>query len=530
MSQSAQAYRGPDRRRVGRAAEGSVGWVRAAGVVVVLATLAALGWAWKFGEVTTLPATGIGVETLRALAAVGAVVTGALLLRLASLSGRAAPRLVGTAGLLLAVAAVAELPTVLDEGDEAVLVAMRAAGVLPAVGMATAAAAWPTVDARMRHRHPLMVGAGAALTVLGVIAVALGLAPAGTAGLAVSAVMVAATAAAAGWLLVLALARRHRVLAVAGLLLLVWAAAELPLAMPVLTATTPALEVLRLLGVAVAVVAVLDCLEAAFVAQRVALLRTEQDRDTAEHELERRREWERERAHEASSALKSIDAASALLVRYHDRLGDGWQALSDGIRNEVQRLQHLVDSGSHPAEPERLDLAALVHAEAALARQAGTPVDVDVAEGCEVFAERHAVSSILHNLFDNAAKHAPGARVTVLMDPPPSEGAAVELRVVDDGPGLPAGANDELFTRGDQVDGQTRSGLGLYLARSLAERGGGALWAENTAGGGATFVLRLPGPPVHDHTDTAGARAVDHADTADARAVDHADHRSLSAS
>lgn len=499
MRQSGQAYRGPDRRRVGRATEGSVGWIRTISVVVLIATLGAAGWAFVFGDVVGLPTTGPGVATLRVAAAAVVVVVGLLLLRLAALAGTAAPRLVGVGALLLGAVAVAEIPAVV--GDGAASVALRAAGMLPAVGLAAAAVAWPAVDTGLRTRRVLTVGVGTGAAVLGVVGAAMAAVPGGAGNLALSALVVAAATAAAGWLLAVALARRHRVLAVAGLLLLGWAVAELPLAVPTLTAATPALELLRLLAVTTVVVTVVDCLEAAFVAQRSALLRTEQDRAAVEQELQRRRDFEEERAHEANSALKSIDAASALLVRYHDSLGDGWQALSDGIRNEVQRLQHLVDSGSQSAEPETVDLAELVHAEAALARQAGTTVNVAVTEGIEAFAERQAVSSILHNLLDNARVHAPGAQVTIAADPPQPQDSEVELRVVDDGPGLPAGAGDELFARGWQGNGERGTGLGLYLARALAERGGGALWAADALGGGAAFVLRLPRSAVHERTD-----------------------------
>ena len=74
-------------------------------------------------------------------------------------------------------------------------------------------------------------------------------------------------------------------------------------------------------------------------------------------------------------------------------------------------------------------------------------------------------------------------------------GAAVEVWVVDRGPGVPDARLTTLFEafqrRGDR-DNTNGLGLGLALARGLAEAMGGTLRAEHTPGGGLTMVVRLP--------------------------------------
>jgi len=76
------------------------------------------------------------------------------------------------------------------------------------------------------------------------------------------------------------------------------------------------------------------------------------------------------------------------------------------------------------------------------------------------------------------------------------DGAAV-LTVADDGPGVPPAARDVVFERFTRLD-EARSardggaGLGLAIARDIAERHGGTLTLDDDGSPGARFVLRLP--------------------------------------
>jgi two-component system sensor histidine kinase KdpD len=73
----------------------------------------------------------------------------------------------------------------------------------------------------------------------------------------------------------------------------------------------------------------------------------------------------------------------------------------------------------------------------------------------------------------------------------------VELRIVDRGPGIAPGAADTVFEAFQRRDDSPASdagpglGLGLAIARGFAEAMGGSVTAEETPGGGATFVVRL---------------------------------------
>ena len=77
-------------------------------------------------------------------------------------------------------------------------------------------------------------------------------------------------------------------------------------------------------------------------------------------------------------------------------------------------------------------------------------------------------------------------------------GAAVELRVVDHGPGIPAPEQERVFDQFYRVGGGRQpegTGMGLAICRGIMQAHGGALRVETTPGGGASFVLTLPALP-----------------------------------
>ena len=100
---------------------------------------------------------------------------------------------------------------------------------------------------------------------------------------------------------------------------------------------------------------------------------------------------------------------------------------------------------------------------------------------------------ILGNLVDNAFKYAPPGSPIELTGG--VERDALIFRVSDYGNGIPASERDRVFTpfyRSPKASGQQSSGLGLSIARRLAEAQGGTLTYADRNGGGATFELRLP--------------------------------------
>ena len=101
---------------------------------------------------------------------------------------------------------------------------------------------------------------------------------------------------------------------------------------------------------------------------------------------------------------------------------------------------------------------------------------------------------ILGNLVDNALKYSPGDAVIDVTGG--VEDGQVIFRVKDRGSGVPVAERDRVFTPfyrfpGRSGDGQS-TGLGLSIARGLAEAQGGSLTYSDRDGGGAVFELRLP--------------------------------------
>jgi two-component system sensor histidine kinase KdpD len=120
-------------------------------------------------------------------------------------------------------------------------------------------------------------------------------------------------------------------------------------------------------------------------------------------------------------------------------------------------------------------------------------VEVDV-DGCVVAADGGLLERILANLIDNALRYAPDGPVRVTAG---RVGDRVLIAVADTGPGIPTGAQNEVFGAfqrlGDQ-DTSTGVGLGLSVARGFVEAMGGTVTAGDTPGGGLTVEIDLAAP------------------------------------
>jgi signal transduction histidine kinase len=156
-------------------------------------------------------------------------------------------------------------------------------------------------------------------------------------------------------------------------------------------------------------------------------------------------------------------------------------------------------TGREPAERPLVDAAALARDALAAARVAHPARELVLVarEALPVRAAPEAVLQVLNNLLDNAAKYAPD-HCPVRLETT-RRGPMAVLAVEDTGPGVPGADRERIFERFTQLDsGATRRGggvgLGLYIARQLAQaQGGELLLADATPPGqGARFELRLP--------------------------------------
>lgn len=111
-----------------------------------------------------------------------------------------------------------------------------------------------------------------------------------------------------------------------------------------------------------------------------------------------------------------------------------------------------------------------------------------------VDADPGLLERVIANLAENAARHAPGSRIT-LTAAEVDGGLRGELRIADTGSTALPDDLEELFRpfqRTTDSGAPTGVGLGLAVARGLAEAMGGSLQPERTIGGGLTMVIRMP--------------------------------------
>jgi signal transduction histidine kinase len=123
------------------------------------------------------------------------------------------------------------------------------------------------------------------------------------------------------------------------------------------------------------------------------------------------------------------------------------------------------------------------------------PVVASVRAGLPAIrGDRARIRQVLGNLIENAVKYSPeGGEVRVSAA---AGNGAVRIAVKDAGPGIPRDQQGRIFEKFGRADVEGGSkpgtGLGLFIARSIAEAHGGSLDVSSGAGPGATFTLTLP--------------------------------------
>ncbi|WP_433445553.1 sensor histidine kinase [Nonomuraea sp. CA-141351] len=173
----------------------------------------------------------------------------------------------------------------------------------------------------------------------------------------------------------------------------------------------------------------------------------------------------------------------------------------EAIVGDLLAIARLEKGG--PVEFEPVDLAELVTTECERRPQTDKRYEYSPEPGVVVKGDRYRLSRLLTNLFDNAERHA-ASTITVHVRRSPSpkrdmqrfpQGVAV-LEVIDDGPGIDPSKRELVFQRFARLDtARDRhaggTGLGLPIARQIAEAHGGTLQIEDSPRG-ARLVLRLP--------------------------------------
>jgi signal transduction histidine kinase len=146
-----------------------------------------------------------------------------------------------------------------------------------------------------------------------------------------------------------------------------------------------------------------------------------------------------------------------------------------------------------PVKP--VDVMALLESLQADAREAGGAVEIEGETARPYPGGPQALKRCLGNLIENAVKYGQSARVLV-----DDNDERLEIRIQDKGPGLPAAELERVFEPFYRVEGSRSretggTGLGLTIARGIAEAHGGRLSLRNREEGGLEATLQLPRVP-----------------------------------
>ena len=211
-------------------------------------------------------------------------------------------------------------------------------------------------------------------------------------------------------------------------------------------------------------------------------------------------------SHELRTPLAAISSELEIALR-RPRTPEEWQQSAQTSLDELRRLARVTDSllrfaqadAAHWSCNDDVELAALVddvtEIHAAAARTAGVALTAGGADGVHVRGDADMLSTAISNLVVNAIRYTPrGGSITTTVEA--ADGAA-HVHVDDTGRGLAPEELEAIFTpfaRGTQAKTADAAGIGLGLpiARRIAERHGGAIAARNRPSGGARFSIRLP--------------------------------------
>lgn len=215
-------------------------------------------------------------------------------------------------------------------------------------------------------------------------------------------------------------------------------------------------------------------------------------------------------SHELRSPLATAIGSALTLRERWDELSPGQRtSFLDLIADETSRCAELVgdvldtsriESGSFGYAFSDVDLGALVRdaIASAEARRHDVSIETDVSGGLPgIRGDRDRLRQVLVNLIDNAVKYSP-PQDEVVVSAYARRGEVV-VDVTDRGPGIASDQHALIFEKFGRAQGggggKPGTGLGLFIARSIAEAHGGSLVVRSAPRQGATFRLCLPAEP-----------------------------------
>ncbi|MFL5951799.1 MAG: ATP-binding protein [Gaiellaceae bacterium] len=210
-------------------------------------------------------------------------------------------------------------------------------------------------------------------------------------------------------------------------------------------------------------------------------------------------------SHELRSPMAAvIGAARTMQGRWRELTPEQRQAFLGLIGDETSRLATLIDdvldtsrieAGTFSFSFSDVDLTELLRDVIAAVELAQDEVRLTTEVGTlpRVRGDRERLRQVIQNLVDNAVKYSPaGGRVHVSAT---TDDGHVVIDVADEGPGIAAEDQELIFEKFGRSSGGTTkpgTGLGLFIARSIAEAHGGTLDVDSVPERGSVFRLELP--------------------------------------
>jgi two-component system, OmpR family, sensor kinase len=231
--------------------------------------------------------------------------------------------------------------------------------------------------------------------------------------------------------------------------------------------------------------------------------------DRLEGAFERQQQFTADASHELRTPLSIVNTEVERVLQRPHTSQEYVQALSI-IQQENQRMTQLVtglltlaraDKGQTRLNREQIDLSEIVvdAAEqlACLAEQNGIEIHLSDLDELFVCGDRLYLTQLCTNLLENAIKYSTGLgkRVDIRLD---RQQEQARIQIIDEGPGIEASHLPHIFERFYRVDQSrthtqsTGSGLGLSIARWIAQEHGGSIQVQSTPGQGSIFAVCLP--------------------------------------
>ena len=222
--------------------------------------------------------------------------------------------------------------------------------------------------------------------------------------------------------------------------------------------------------------------------------------------LETQRQFMADASHELRTPVSIIRTAADVTLGRERRDEAEYRDALATTAAQARRLGRLVDdmlvlaradSGAYPLTPVTLYLDDVVEecrrAVGVLASARGVTVKTHGPSDVSIRGDEELLRRLILNLLQNAIQHSPsGGLVSVDVAPNASR---VYVRVADTGTGIPESDRSRIFERFVQLDPSRRTegtGLGLPIAKWIAEAHHGSLTVESTGPAGSTFCVVLP--------------------------------------